>query len=136
MDPLAALKARKAKLLADVEALDADARELERLKALADKYGFELTEKAQTKGQNGVPVSINIEGPAYRAAINVAENAIRAAGQPLEFKEIYDACVSQRVPLGGKRPESTLSAYLSHSKSTVQSIRKGVYWLKNAPMPQ
>ena len=123
---------RRPKFLADAqreaEALDADARELERLAALAEKYGYSSVEKQQSNGvvpnpfqtpfpfQTDTP-AFDAKTPAYRAAISVAENAIKAAGQPLELSVIFDACVDQHVPLAGKRPQSTLSAYLSHGAS-------------------
>lgn len=138
VDPLEILRAKKAKILADAqreaESLDADARELERFKALAEKYGLAVVEK-------GAPVKEAISRPdtngaAYKAAISVAEQALKAAGKPLELSELFDACHSVGVRLAGKRPQSTLSAYLAHDKSTVHSIRKGVYWLKGVPEPQ
>ncbi len=132
-----------AKAERDADALEGEARELEHLAALADKYGLTLVEKPA--GANGaastepvsrvISVTVDINGPAYKAAINASENAIRAAGHPLELSELFDACESLGVKLGGQRPQSTLSAYLAHSKSTVESIRKGVYWLKGVPTP-
>ncbi|MGP0090725.1 MAG: hypothetical protein ACLPKB_12310 [Xanthobacteraceae bacterium] len=156
IDPKAIIEAKKAKLLAEArrqadallvkaqreaDALDAEAHDLERLASLADKYGWALVEK--TKAPNGSAAAhdndeapdVDVNGPAYRAAITVSEHALKAAGQPLELSELFDACLSQRVPLGGKRPASTLSAYLAHEKSTVESIRKGVYWLKGVRIP-
>ena len=146
VDPVAAIKAKKAKILADAQreadALDADAREIERLQSLAEKYGLALVEKTQAAEpaepdeepeMNGV--TVDLDGPAYRAAINVSENLIKAATAPLELDLLFDACVHAGVPLGGKRPRSTLSAYLSHPKSTLESIRHGVYWLKGVPVP-
>jgi hypothetical protein len=141
-DPIATLKAQKAKILADAQqaadALDADTRELERLKALADKYGLTLVEKGasepDSRPHDAQPL-VDPEGPAYKAAINVSENAIRAAKLPLELGILYDACIGAGVPLAGKRPQSTLSAYLAHEKSTVESIRRGLYWLKGVRRP-
>jgi hypothetical protein len=150
IDPTKLIKARKAKLLAEAQrqadallekaqreaqTLDAEARDLDRLASLAEKYGFALVEKDKAINGSGGP-SVDVTGPAYRAAINVSENALRAAGQPLELNELFDACLSAKVPLAGKRPRQTLSAYLSHPKSTVESIRKGVYWLKGEEVPQ
>ncbi len=142
VDPIAALKAKKAKILADAqreaEALDADARELERLASLADKYGLALVEKdtgkLNGKEETEIP-AFDPDGPVYKAAISVSENVLRTAGAPLELSVLYDACVGAGVRLGGVRPQSTLSAYLSHPKSTVCSIRKGLYWLKDRPRP-
>jgi hypothetical protein len=158
VDPVAAIRAKKAKILADAqreaEALDADARDLERLASLAEKYGYTLAEKTPVEGEvvvsegefelaNGerlagslietIPVDVN--GPAYKAAISVAERTLREARMPLELSVLFDSCISVGVPLGGVRPQSTLSAYLSHKNSTVESIRKGVYWLKGIPVP-
>jgi hypothetical protein len=168
------------------ETLDTEARELARLTALAEKYGYTLTKKVSdergpdfvAQQPDGTTLAVEVknemipaerqarlrsveldlkepdallrgeftvieckhaplaDGPAYRAAICVAENALRAAQGPLELNQIYDACLSAKVPLAGKRPLSTLSAYLSHEKSTVKSIRKGVYWLKDEPLPK
>jgi hypothetical protein len=149
MDPAAILRAKKAKILADAkaaaaklvaaaqleaDAVDADMRLFEQLRPLADKYGLDLVEKANGHGGEEA-IAVNLDAPAYKAAIAVAEQALKAAGHPLELSELFDACESIGVRLGGKRPQSTLSAYLSSSHSTVQSIRKGVYWLKNVPVP-
>lgn len=144
IDPVEVLKAKKAKILADAQqqadAVDADVRELERLRSLAEKYDLVLIEKSgdltrffEAKIQSEKPIELN--GAVYKAAINVSENAIRAARQPLELSVLFDACESAGVKLGGQRPQSTLSAYLSHPKSTVESIRKGLYWLKGVPRP-
>ena len=151
VDPVAALRAKSAQILAEAqrraEALDADARELERLATLADKYGFTLVEKASASA-NGATSGIATEGdseglepidensPAYKMAILASERALKAAGGPLELNQLFDACLHLGVQIGGKRPLSTLSAYLAHEKSTVESIRKGVYWLKGTPIPR
>jgi hypothetical protein len=141
VDATAILKAKKAKILADAqreaEAIDVDLRELERI---AEKYGLEMVEKANGSADSSLAdITAQLEalvgGPAYKAAISVSEQAIRAANRPLEFDELFDACMEKGVRLGGERPRSTLSAYLSGSHSTVQSIRKGVYWLKGVPEP-
>lgn len=138
MNPVEVLRAKRAKILADAQraadALDADARELERLTLLAEKYGLALVEKTETANGEEV-ITVDPSGPAYRAAINISENALKAAGRPLELNMLFDACISAGVPLAGKRPQSTLSAYLSHQASTVESIRRGVYWLKGVNPP-
>lgn len=72
----------------------------------------------------------------HKAAISACENAIKAANSPLEVNQLFDACMSLGVHLGGKRPQSTLCAYLAHETSTVRPIKRGVYWLKDAPIPQ
>jgi hypothetical protein len=149
-DPISILRARRAKILAEaqreLEAIDNDLRELERLTTVVHKYGLEVVDKATTVPRNlddefgdellkivyGPEI---VHGPTYKAAISVSEQTIRAANQPLELDELYDACVDKGVKLGGERPRSTLSAYLSHSASTVRSIRKGTYWLKDLPVP-
>jgi hypothetical protein len=152
MDPTEAIKAAKAKIIAEAkadaervlasakrqaEALDDDAREMEKLVTLADKYGYMLVPKVAQNGNGLAEIDIHVDrnGPAYKAAISVSENALKAAGSPLELSQLFDACVSARVPLAGKRPQSTLSAYLSHQNSTVESIRRGVYWLKGVDVP-
>jgi hypothetical protein len=102
-----------------------------------EKHGFALIEKADAPGdEESDEIAVSPDAPAYKAAISVAENALKAARGPLELSQLFDACISSGVPLGGKRPVSTLSAYLSHPKSTVQSIRKGVYWLKGVDLPR
>ncbi len=144
-DPVAVLKARRAKILADAqreaETLDADAHELERLQAIAEKYGLTLTDKTQAAAPGDVvPIvrkAMRVQRePAYRAAINASENALKAANGPLELSQLFDACKSLGVPLAGKRPQSTLSAYLAHEASSVVSIRRGIYWLKGVPLPK
>jgi hypothetical protein len=139
VDAASILKAKKAKILADAQraadAVDVDLRDLERFRELADKYGLDLVEKVNGHVALVDGVFFDPDGPAYKAAISISENAIRAAGGPLELSQLYDACVSAGVKLGGKRPQSTLSAYLSHDRSTVKSIRKGVYDLKGKPAP-
>lgn len=143
IDPVAILKARKAKILADAQreakAVDADLRELERLNAIAEKYGLTVVKSngraADHDEAADAEVAIDLDGPIYKAAISVSEQALKAARHPLDIGELYDACVEKGVKLGGDRPRSTLSAYLSSSHSTVQSIRKGVYWLKDVPVP-
>jgi hypothetical protein len=158
-DPANILKARKAKLLAEArrqaealvqdaerraEALDRDAGEIERLAELAAKYGLEVVEKnplkAAAEKANGTAdddaaITVDPSLPTYRAAISVCEQALKAAKQPLELSELFDACEAAGVRLGGKRPQNTLSAYLSHAKSTVESIAKGTYWLKGVSRP-
>lgn len=146
MDPIAILRAKKAKILADAHrearAVEADLREIEKFQLLAQKYGLELVEKANgqivprlAEKPNHDEIAVDTNRPIYKAAISVAEQALRRAGHPLELSEIFDACTQCGVKLGGARPQSTLSAYLSAEKSTVYSIRKGVYWLKNVPVP-
>ncbi|WP_076858709.1 hypothetical protein [Bradyrhizobium mercantei] len=147
-DPFEALRAKKAKILADAEreaaAVDADLRDLERLKVLAEKYGFTLapaTIEQAVRMQAPLrilpkPGNEEREEPAYARAIKAAEELVRAASHPLELSDIYDGLVKRGVPLAGERPRSTLSAYLSHEKSTLQSIRKGWYWLKDEPVPE
>ena len=135
------IRAKRAKILADAQRQAASLDELLRLAELADQHGFVLVEKAASDAGNDSHIDeiadgINVNGPAYKAAISVAKQAIRQANWPLELSQIYDACVSTGVPLGGKRPQSTLSAYLSHPASTVESIRKGLYWLKDTPLPK
>jgi hypothetical protein len=161
-DPVDILRARKAKLLAEAkrkaealvadakreaEALDNAAPELERAAAILAKYGLEVVEKdhlakpSNDRVPNGHSnedepiITVDPALPAYRAAISVCEQAIRAANQPLELSELFDACESVGVRLGGKRPQSTLSAYLSSEKSTVESIARGTYWLKGVSRP-
>jgi hypothetical protein len=146
-DPLETLKAKKAKILADADreaaAVDHDMRLLEEAVAVANKYGLVLAQEpphADIKPSN-VLISKHVfpwtadGSAAYKAAICVAENVIKQAGVPLELSVLYDACLSLNVRLGGKRPQSTLSAYLSHASSSVESIRKGLYWLKGVPLP-
>lgn len=140
MDAIAALKAKRAQILAnaqrEAEALDADARELERAQAIAAKYGLELVEKVRASGApRAVEAKPAKPEPTYRTAITVSETALRAAGAPLELSQLFDACQRQGVPLAGKRPQSTLSAYLAHDSSTVESIRRGIYWLRGVPVP-
>jgi hypothetical protein len=148
VDPVDVLKAKKAKILADAQreadAVDDDVREFERLRSLAEKYDLVLVEKSEARPRvrlvelkNGQlrdkPLEVN--EAAYKAAISVAEHALKQAKGPLELTVLFDACVSAGVPIGGQRPVNTLSAYLSHPKSTVESIRKGVYWLKGVDLP-
>jgi hypothetical protein len=158
MDPSDILKARKAKLLAEAQrradalvaearrkadALDRGAPELERALALLAEYDLEVVEKnalrTAAERANGrlteeeIVVDPNL--PSYRAAISVCEQAIKAAKQPLELSVLYDACLNAGVRLGGKRPQSTLSAFLSDDKSTVESISKGMYWLRGVTRP-
>jgi hypothetical protein len=150
VDAIQKLKAEKAKILEDArrkaEALDADMRDLERLAEVAEKYGFLLVEKPAKLDHpiadrivvhhpDEPPLVFDSKTPAYRAAINVSENALRAARRPLELSELFDACAEKGVPLAGKRPQSTLSAYLAHDASTVESIRRGLYWLKGVAVP-
>ena len=146
MDPIAAIKAKKAKLLAEAHRLDAAVAELEQAQAIAAKYGFKLAEieveaKVEAKselvtvGEDNTLMIVDPNGPIYKAAINISENAIKAAGAPLELSELFDACEQQGLHLKGKRPQNTLSAYLSSSASTVRSIRRGVYWLKDREVP-
>ncbi|MFZ1962268.1 MAG: hypothetical protein WAU78_02145 [Roseiarcus sp.] len=142
-DPITILRAKKAKILADAQreadALDADVRKLKELSSLADKYGFALIEKDNGQlapdGAADEGIVVDLDGPSYKAAISASEQALKAANQPLELSELFDACESVGVKLGGKRPQSTLSAFLSHESSTVESISKGVYWLKGVPVP-
>src|SRR5690606_8920987 len=129
IDPMEAIKARKAKILADAEreaaALDADVREIERLQNIADKYGLTLTEKPKEPAAGAVSAPTEKRDPTYKAAISACENAIKAANSPLEVNQLFDACMSLGVHLGGKRPQSTLCAYLAHETSTVRPIKRG-----------
>jgi hypothetical protein len=139
-DPLELLRAKKAKILEDAQreaaAVDADLTELERLQTLASKYGLALTPAEIARGTTA-RISPDPDGePAYMRAIKAAEGLVRAANHPLELSDIYDGLVKRGVPLAGERPRSTLSAYLSHEKSTLESIKKGWYWLKGQPVPQ
>lgn len=147
-DPLELLRAKKAKILEDAEreaaAVDADLRELERLRVLAEKYGLTIAPSSIEQAVKmheplrilPKPGSGEREEPAYAKAIKAAEEMVRAANHPLELSDIYDGLVKRGVPLAGERPRSTLSAYLSHEKSTLESIRKGWYWLKGQPVPE
>lgn len=145
VNPLQKIEAEKARIMEEArrkaDALDADARELARLAELAEKYGYSLVDAKAVQTPHHPPAEVdpappaNSNGTAYRAAINAAENVIKAAGAPLELSVIFDACVDMGVPLAGKRPQSTLSAYLSHPASTVYSVRRGVYWLKGVDLP-
>lgn len=153
-DPVQLLKAKKEQILAEakrqVEALDSDARELERMQSLAEKYGLVLTEKpvAVQKTSTGTVTespapqlqltssSANIGAvPAYKQAFAAAEKLVRGYGHPMELKDIFPRLIEQGVPLAGVRPQSTLSAYLSHPKSPMLSVRKGLWWLKGEPIP-
>jgi len=146
-DPLQALKAKKAEILEtaqrEAEAVDVDLRELERLQTLADKYGLALAPKGAAGAKSasnghapdllGAPPSSEAR---YVVAIREADKLVRSRARPVQFTELYEWVVGHGVVLGGKRPESTLSAYLAHDKSTLQSIRKGWYWLKGVPIPK
>lgn len=140
-DPFEQLRAKKAKILEEAQrqaaAVDADLAELERLQALASKYGLTLTATEIARGTRPmVPPGSAAAEPAYLRAIKAAEELVQAAGHPLELGDIYDGLVKRGVPLAGERPRSTLSAYLSHEKSTLESIRKGWYWLKGQKVPE
>jgi hypothetical protein len=158
-DPLEALKAKKAAILADAEraasAVDDDLRALAQAQAIANRYGLVLAkapepepespppppplpviqEPSQVETLSNIKLLCSQNRAAYKAAICVAEYTVKQFGRPLELNDLYGACIAMGVRLGGKRPQSTLSAYLSHDSSTVESIRKGVYWLKGVPVP-
>ena len=74
------------------------------------------------------------KGVNYLKAIAAAEAVIRSEGRPVELKVIYDR-IHDAVDLSGEKPRNVLSAYLSHQKSTLQSVRKGWWWLKDTPIP-
>jgi hypothetical protein len=144
-DPFEAMKAKKAKILADAErdaaAVDADMRELEKAQGIAHKYGLTLTavpvpRVISDRHLEAVLSSFGEDEPAYKKALFISEKAVREAGIPLELSVLYEACVQAKVPLAGKRPQSTLSAYLAHKASPLESIRRGVYWLRNMPRPR
>lgn len=153
-DPVQLLKAKKEQILAEAqrqaEALDSDARELERMQSLAEKYGLVLTEKPITAQKTNAvtvkespapqlqlsPTSAAVVAiPAYKQAFAAAEKLVRAYGHPMELKDIFPRLIELGVPLAGVRPQSTLSAYLSHPKSPMLSVRKGLWWLKGEPIP-
>ncbi|UDQ87332.1 hypothetical protein LJE71_13525 [Xanthobacter autotrophicus] len=137
--PVDLIRAQRAQILDEARrkaaALDLEARDLEKAIALLDKYGYVAIPKSEV-GSSDEYVEVNASGAAYKAAISVAERAIRDAGRPLELRELYESCVNAGVTLSGKRPQGTLSAFLSHPSSTVRSIRRGIYWLKDVDPPE
>jgi hypothetical protein len=136
------LEAKKAKILEDAQhaaaEIEHDLKKLQEMQELANKYGLSIVETGSLNAQtpNATPPRHNGHGlrqrgteSLHRRAVREAEEIIRASGQPVSLSDLHDALIQKGVKLGGQRPQSTLSAYLSQS-GKVESVRKGWWGLK------
>ena len=148
-DPRQMLEAKKAKILADARKaaaeIEQDIEKIDELRVLASKYGFELVEQNQAKASSAAPkVAESPDDDASngavikstsRQAVEQAEKYVRAHGAPVPLSRLMAEMEQHGIKIGGVRPLSTLSAYLSQSEK-LESIRKGWWWLKGVPLPR
>lgn len=134
-DPRHALLAKKLKILKDAKTaaaeIDHDLKELERITA---KYGLETVEGRPATEKQRDLTDGSVE-PISRRSPREAEALIRAAHKPLYIIDIYEGLRKRGLKIGGERPRSTLSAYLSQAPN-LESIRRGWWWLKGEPIPE
>ncbi len=149
-DPRKMLEAKKAKILADARKaaaeIEQDIEKIDELKVLASKYGFELVEQTKVNASNAAasksPESVGdnaSDGAVIKAtsrqAVEQAEKYVRSHGSPVPLSRLMAEMEQHGIKIGGVRPLSTLSAYLSQSEH-LESIRKGWWWLKGVPRPR
>jgi hypothetical protein len=141
---------------ARAEEIEHDMARLLEMEALAAKYGLVVVEKSRvsvtatvmspsrtysgtslrTEGGSAMATTLTTAQPAVAMsrsspsqqtlAIKAAEEILLDSPEPIKLKELYQRVAARGVRLGGQRPQSTLSAYLSHSKK-ICSVRKG-WW--------
>ena len=70
-----------------------------------------------------------------RQVIDEAERLARAKGRPVPLSAIFSQIENKGIKVGGVRPLSTLSAYLSQSER-LKLIRRGWWWLKGVQIPK
>lgn len=140
------LEAKKAKILEDAQnaaaEIDHDLKKLQEMEEIVKKYGLVIVETGKDAVQGSYAILQHNKPNSrkrgteslHHRAVREAEEVIRAAGKPVSLSDLHAAIVQKGVELGGRRPQNTLSAYLSGSEN-VESIRKGWWWLKGAPVP-
>ncbi len=144
-DPRQMLEAKKAKILAAAKKaaaeIDQDIEKIDELEAVASKYGLKLVEQtmANARGSNQTVREPTHDTAVIKAvsrqAVECAEKYIRAHGSPVPLSRLGAEVENHGIKVGGVRPLSTLSAYLSQSEH-LESIRKGWWWLKGVPIPR
>lgn len=148
-DPRQMLEAKKAQVLEtarkEAAQIEHDIQELERMKALAEKYGLEIKERGADKPE-GHTVSIErriikrvrrssaVAEPISRRVRREAEILIRATGKPLPARQLFADALKKGLKIKGKRPESTYSAFL-HGADNLELAHRGWWWIKGLPVP-
>ena len=140
MDPLKALEAKKAQILADANRaaaeIERDMAAIENMKQIADKYGFDFVCKGDDTdsrgGMAGAGKAKTRRNPnsVSQIAQRASEQMIRLIDEPIEINDLLEWLQTKGVNVQGKRPIGTLSAYLS-ANDKLASMRKGWWGLKD-----
>jgi hypothetical protein len=74
--------------------------------------------------------SVRRASPAWTSAWrDAAVAALRDAGGPLHYRELYRLLAARGFTFGGRDPEATFLASLHRSRTTFKTAGKGTYWL-------
>jgi len=127
------LATKKAAALKQAADIDRDLQELERL---AEKYGFDLTERevAAASSEPKARKVRNADSPYYRGKM-IAEGMVEAAGAPVGMAPIWEKMLQQKVAISGKNARSKFSAYLG-KRSRLTYIKDRGWWFAGRPVPK